>query len=102
MGKKQNILNYLNQQYFWDVNVKNLHPDRSKKLIIERVFTLGTIDELKKMLDYYGSEEVCNVLKNLNYLDDKSLNFASKLFNQPLKSFKCYRRKQSNPQHWHL
>jgi hypothetical protein len=94
------ILRNLRPQYFWDVNVDNLDLNRSKKLIIERVFTMGTSKEIMMVKNYYGEEVVIEVLKSLNYIDPKTLNFVSKLFNVSLESFKCYSRKQLNQQHW--
>ncbi len=86
--------------YFWDVDISNINADSSKRLIIKRVFSLGSIDEMKALISYYGDEIVIEQLCNCNYLDPKTLNFASKLFNIPKNEFRCYRRKRSNPQHW--
>jgi len=100
MIKQLNILKDLNPQYFWDVNINNLDLNRSKRFIIERVFVMGTSKEIMLIINYYGKRVVVRVLKNLNYIDPKTLNFVSKLFNISLESFKCYLRKQLNPQHW--
>lgn len=100
MPNHLNISKDLNHNYFWDVEISTLHPEKSKRLIIERVFSLGTLNEIKKILNYYGEEQVITTLKNLNYLDPKTLNFVAKLFNIPLNEFKCYTRKSSSPQHW--
>ena len=95
-----NISEDLNQQYFWDVNIKRLDVRRSKRLIIERIFAMGTSKEINLIIKYYGTRDVVEVLKNLNYIDHKTLNFVSKLFKISLQSFKCYTRKQLNHQHW--
>jgi len=100
MIEQSDILKDLKQQYFWDVDISRLDVDKSKRLIIERVFVLGTAKEIMLVKKYYGTSVVIDVLKSLNYIDPKTLNFVSKLFNVSLKSFKCYRRKQLNPQHW--
>ena len=62
--------------------------------------SLGTAKEIILVINYYGAREVVDVLKGINYIDPKTLNFVSKLFNISLQSFKCYTRKQLNPQHW--
>ena len=100
MEKQFNILDELRKNYFWDVDVKKLDAERSKRLIIERIFKLGKANEIMMIINYYGEKVVIDVLKNLNYIDPKTLNFAVKFFNLPLQSFKCYTRKQLNPQHW--
>ncbi len=100
MIERLNISWDLKPRYFWDVDIQRLDVKKSKRLIIERVFELGTANEIMRIIDYYGTEEVSNVLKNLNYLDPKTLNFVSKLFGISLQSFKCYKRKQLNLQYW--
>ncbi|MEA1887796.1 MAG: hypothetical protein U9N72_11360 [Bacteroidota bacterium] len=100
MKKRFNILDELKKNYFWDVDLKKLDPERFKRLIIERVFKLGEASEIMMIINYYGEDVIIDVLKNLNYIDHKTLNFASKFFNLPLQSFKCYKRKQLIPQYW--
>ena len=100
MIEKLNISRDLNPGYFWDVDIQKLDVKRSKRLIIERVFVMGKAKEIMQIINYYGPEEVSDVLKNLNYIDSKTLNLVSKLFGISLQSFKCYIRKQLNLQHW--
>jgi len=100
MSEQLNISKDFHKQLFWDVDLKDLDPDRSKRLIIERIFVLGTIKEIKIVMDYYGKDIVLDVLRSLNYIDPKTLNFLSVFFNVSLESFVCYRRKQLTRQHW--
>ena len=94
------LLNQINPLYFWDVDIKSLDEQHNKRLIIERIATLGNLNEIKQMLQQYGHEEVTRVLCSLNYLDPKTLNLFSILLHQPKTRFKCYTRKSSHPQHW--
>jgi hypothetical protein len=100
MAVKPDIKKDLHPQYFWDVDFLKLDPDTSGRLIIERVFALGTFEEIKLIIKYYGTSEVLRVLKNLKYLDRKTLNFISVYFKVPPDSFRCYKHKQLNRQHW--
>ena len=100
MNAENPIITRLNPQYFWDVDPLTLDENSSARLIIERVFTLGEIHEMNLLISFYGREKVMDVLCKLPYLDPKTLNFVSRLFNIPLKSFRCHRLKQSKPQHW--
>ena len=99
MKDKGNISELLKQSYLWDVDITPGKPV-STRLIVERIFTLGTLAEVALLLKYFGKEEVEKVLLNLNYIDSKTLNFASKFFGKSKKTFKCYIRKQSIPQLW--
>ena len=100
MNIHTSILDKINPGYFWDINKSKLSEVRSKRLIIERVFSLGTITEINYLIKFYGKNEVVKIIKSINYLDPKTFNFAVKLFNQPKKEFACYSRKQSTPQLW--
>ncbi len=100
MHKSFDILKSINSQYFWDVDFFKLDPYKSKRLIIERVFSLGTSREIAHIIAFYGQSIVLNELKNLPYIDPKTLNFVSLFFNTPKQSFTCYIRKQSMNQHW--
>ena len=94
------LIKYLKPQYFWDVDISDNGNRISKRLIIERVFIFGNLKEIKFLIEFYGKKEIEVVLCKLNYLDPKTLNFASKLFNIPKKSFRCYTRKQLINQYW--
>ncbi|MFH1121950.1 MAG: hypothetical protein V1775_19185 [Bacteroidota bacterium] len=102
MKADNTIISGLNPQYFWDVDFSMLDESSSSRLIIERVFTMGEVQEMNRLIRFYGREKVVAVLSNINYIDQKTLNFISKLFNKPLSEFKCYKLKQSKPQHWNL
>ncbi|WP_158605216.1 DUF6922 domain-containing protein [Hanamia caeni] len=100
MGKKNEINNLFNATLFWDVDFSSLDPEKNSRLIIERVFSLGTIDEIKVTIRYYGKNRVVNILENLAYLDPKTLNFVSLLFDKPKNEFRCYSKRLSSPQLW--
>ena len=99
MKEKYDITRLLKKTYLWDIDYTSGRTV-SKRLIIERVFSLGTLDELTLLINYYGREEVEKILMNLNYIDPKTLNFASKYFGKSKKTFKCYARKQLIPKRW--
>lgn len=100
MKTSSDLLNKLDKRYFWDIDVGNLDPKKSKQIIIERIFQLGDIDDMKAIMVFYGEDVTLDVLRNLNYLDPKTLNLVSKLFNEPRENFRCHKRKLSIPQHW--
>ncbi len=100
MKEKLNIASDLNPGYFWDVDISLMDADRSERLIIERVFTLGTAKEIILVINYFGTKEVGDVLRNLNYIDPKTLNFASWFLKIPLTKFRCYSRQPSNQPLW--
>ena len=44
----------LRKELFWDVNINNLDMNLHKRLIIERVFSLGNLKEFRTIMEYYG------------------------------------------------
>jgi hypothetical protein len=100
MNKDSGIISSFNPALFWDVDISRLDPEKNSRLIVERIFSLGTIDEMRHVIDYYGKEHVVNMLQKLNYLDPKTLNFVSVLFDIPKNKFRCYIKRQSGPQLW--
>lgn len=100
MENSFNFIEQLGERLFWDIDLSTLDKKASKRLIIERVFSLGSIEDMKKTTACYGYETTVKVLKDLNYLDPKTLNFVSLIFKTPKSEFKCYTRRWSNLQHW--
>lgn len=90
----------LKEAYFWDVDINTIDLKKSKRLIIERVFSMGDISDMRKLIEYYGENQIVDVLIRINYLDSKTANFVSKIFDIPLEKFQCHTRKQSVPQYW--
>jgi hypothetical protein len=99
MKEKHDITSLLKQSYFWDIDLTSVKTV-SRRLIVERIFSYGTLAEMTLLLNYYGKGEVEKILIRLNYIDPKTLNFASKYFGRAKKTFKCYTSKQLMPQHW--
>ena len=100
MNSSQDIVKQLKPQYFWDVDLLKLNDIAATRLIIERVITLGTLKEIYLLIDRYGKAEITRIICNINYLDPKTCNFFSKLFNLSKRNFRCYTRRQLKPQHW--
>lgn len=100
MENKNNIIDELNEHYFWDVDISKIDPDTSKRLIIERVFSIGDVEDIRTIISYYGETEVAEQLAGIAYLDAKTLNFASILFDKPKSEFRCSTPKPSTPKYW--
>ncbi len=100
MGKSRVITGKLNPIYFWDVDFPAIDESSAARLIIERIFNLGSVDEIKHVIDYYGEEKVIEVLTNMNYIDPKTFNYIKKIYQIPANKFKCHRRKRSKNQPW--
>lgn len=94
------LLEQLNQAYFWDTDPTHLDEIQSKRLIIERIMNYGNLHDIQLIKEYYGIKEIKSILCNINYIDPKTLNFIALFFHIPKTKFKCYLKKQSTSQHW--
>jgi hypothetical protein len=80
---------------FWDCRAEKINYDESKSFVIERVLTRGTEQDERELFRYYGGETIKNTVLNLRYLDRKTLNYLSIVFNIPQEKFRCYRKTSS-------
>lgn len=90
----------LRKQLFWDTDITNVDYQRHARYVIERIFMCGSIEDINSVLNYYGEEKVKEELKQCRELDKKTLNFASVIFNIPIKDFRCYTIHQSTSLPW--
>jgi len=85
------------KRIFWDVDFENLDYDAKANFVIERVFERGDVPDIKNCRRYYGEEKVAEALLNAKFLPEVKLYLASAVINRPLKDFRCYTLRQSNP-----
>ncbi len=84
----------LRRSLFWDVPEKEIDLQRNKRLVIERVFSRGDIEELNQILKYYSAPEIKKEVIRIGTFDKKTLNFICLLYNIEPEDFKCYTEKQ--------
>lgn len=90
----------LRPSLFWDHDFNKIDLQKHKEIVIERVTTRGLWKEFQDILTYYGENELIAVLKEVRYLDKKTLSYVAVRFNVPLSDFRCYKLAQSNQEHW--
>ena len=82
----------LRKSLIWDVTPYNLDADKNKRLILERVFSRGNIDEFRSVNQYYSKEEIRDAVKRIGFLDKKTLHFLSKTYHIKPGDFRCYKK----------
>ena len=88
------------KEILWDLDLSNIDPDKNRNLIIERVLSLGNLQELEFLLSYYDKETIRKTIKNTGYLDPKTFDFVTSYFGINKEEMKCFIKKQSVRQHW--
>lgn len=89
MGKRRPKLN---PHLFWDIDPEKLDFEKNKGFIIGRVLMHGDLEDFRKIKKYYGEKSFLEEAKRLQYLDPKSLNFLSLIFQIPKEEFLCHRK----------
>ena len=82
----------LRRSLFWDIPANSLDLDKNKRLILERVFTRGDIEEFRSVNRCYSREEIRETVRQIRYLDHKTLHFISKTYQIKPEDFKCYKK----------
>lgn len=90
----------LRKELFWDMDFSKLDPCIHKTHIIQQVLNLGTLEEFRNVLDYYGFDQVKESVKKVGYLDPKTFSFVLWYFNLNKSDLKCYTKNQLHPKHW--
>ena len=86
------FLSKLSKYLFWDSNIDVLDPSADRCLVLERVFSMGTENDEKEVLNYYGRTLIKDTILKIKYLDKKTLNYLSIVFAVPKEEFSCYKR----------
>lgn len=85
---------------FWDTDPTQLDFESHASLVIERVASLGTLEEWHQVLQYYGEERIKREVCQLRYLDKKTMSYLAARFNIPKEEFRCYTLQQSTQTHY--
>jgi hypothetical protein len=86
-----------NKRIFWDVVFENIDYDAKANFVIERVFERGDVEDIRNCRRYSGDEKVAKALLNAKFLSKPVMYLASAVIDRPLKDFRCYTLRQSNP-----
>lgn len=90
----------LNPKLLWEYRIPEFDYSAMRNVVVQRVIERGWPNDWYFILNQYGIDSVKEAVKNIAYLNDKDMNFVSKLFDIPLTAMKCYKKKQLAHQHW--
>jgi len=91
---------HISKKLFWDIDLNTLDEQNNKRLIIERVFTLGDLSDIENTIRYFGIDTIKKEIIKAGFLDSKSLHWVSKFLNIPKTKFQCFTKMQLNQPHW--
>lgn len=74
---------------FWDIDLAKLDFERYVDFIIIRVFERGTIEDVNKVINYYGERRVIQSLTSATILLNRAVRLGEYLFGLSRHQFKC-------------
>ncbi|AEF83164.1 DUF6922 domain-containing protein [Leadbettera azotonutricia] len=77
---------------FWDCSQEKLDYDKRVNFILERVFSMGTEDDVREVVRYYGIDTIKKEIVKIKVLDKKTINYLSFTFKIPKRRFSCFRK----------
>ncbi|MDR3133357.1 MAG: hypothetical protein LBU42_04960 [Prevotellaceae bacterium] len=80
---------------FWDVD--NVAGKPNVEWVVARVVEMGTLDDFKRLLVFYGKETVKSIVLRSARLSARDIHFLSFYFEVDKSQFACYTKKQLPP-----
>ena len=90
----------INPSLLWEYDMSRFDFQQMRNVVVQRVVERGWPDDWYAALNLYGEDGMIAAIKEIPYLNDKDMYFASSIFEIPLAEMKCYERKQLPQQHW--
>lgn len=81
----------LSRHLFWDIDSASLEQGKHDSFLIVRVMDRGTLEDVKLVWEYYGSDKVREALLEAPALGKKTLSFFANQFELPLEAFRAFR-----------
>lgn len=86
------------KRIFWDANFELIDYDAKANWVIERVFSRGDVEDIRQCRRYYGDEKMSEALLDAKFLPEHRMHLAIAVVDKPLKKFKYYTLRRSNPE----
>ena len=94
--EKQELLDHLSKEIFWNCNRSILKYDEDKNIIIPRIIEYGRPNDELIMFKIYTSREIKKIAVKIEGLNKEKIFHFSKLLKISQKRFTSYNKKQ-----WH-
>lgn len=90
----------INPSLLWEYDLSDFDFQQMRNVVVQRVIERGWPADWHAILNLYGEKGIKDAIKVIPYMNDKDMNFVSKVFHVPLSKMKCYEKKRSQPEHW--
>ena len=87
---KLECVQQLSSPCFWDTDRQTFDMDEYPSFIVSRVFEIGTLNDWRLLVSYYGLDRIVEVSKQLRDLDRVSLSFITSISDTNQADYRCY------------
>jgi hypothetical protein len=84
----------------WDVNAETFDIQKGRRLVVQRVLMLGTLDDLHLLKTLYSLSDIRDEVLRIKDWDAKVLNFISLWLDISREQFSCCIHRHSRLKHW--
>lgn len=91
---KEECVQQLSVSCFWDTDQQTFDMDQYPAFIVSRVFEIGTLNDWRLLVSYYGLDRIVEVCKHLRNLDRVSLSFITAISDSNPTDYRCYISRQ--------
>ncbi|MFP4167100.1 MAG: DUF6922 domain-containing protein [Opitutales bacterium] len=86
------LLGSLSPELFWDVDPKQIDPNAHRDFLIVRCVERGRSEDVRKIRDFYGPDQIKRAVVNAPALGRKTIAFFAHQFDLPPDSFRAFQR----------
>jgi len=90
----------LTPSLFWDVDVATFDIQKGRRLVLQRVLSMGTLQDLRMLKKLYSTSDIRKGVLEIRNWDPRVLNFISVWLDIPKDKFACCTSRHSHPKHW--
>ena len=87
---KQEYVKQFSAPCFWDTDQQSFDLERYPAFIVSRVFEVGTLNDWRLLVAYYGLDRIVEVCKSLRHLDKISMSFITAISDTAPTDYRCY------------
>ncbi|MCX6307784.1 MAG: hypothetical protein NTY32_02760 [Bacteroidia bacterium] len=84
----------------WEYDMERFDWQNMRTVVVQRVIERGQMQDFYAILNLYGLKGVKETIKKIPFLNPKDQSFVCNIFNIKKESLACYRKTQSQQQHW--
>lgn len=85
---------------FWDLDLATFDFEKGRRLVVQRVLTLGTMSDLRALVALYSPSMIRQTVLAISDWEPQIRNFIAVWLDIPKEAFACSTSRLSRRKHW--